>query len=300
MLPDFLLPYSAVDTRNPIFRQMWRHLRLISTEARLRRFNQITLIGIPLTAVLWWLIERIHFNFGYVPPDFSYRLVNFLLLAALMIMLVASFYSIPGVVGMFHSQFHSGYWEALRLTPQYNSTILMAHDAIAQLRIWPFTAIEVGLRLALVVVFTLNSLYTLYNQSADKTYFLSNLLMNGFFWLALVVVSLIGIAIILEPILRTRVIITLHLIVAIYIRNMPLAVVMGITMLTLIHVSQALLLTVIWAMFDTLTGGAYGGFVVIICLVPLVLITILIFSAFYVWLRKFGLALANRSAFRQD
>ncbi|MBI1282288.1 MAG: hypothetical protein GC179_29450 [Anaerolineaceae bacterium] len=300
MLPDFLLPYSAVDTRNPIFRQLRSHLRLINSEARLRRFNRLILIGLPFMAVMWWVIERFNLNFGDVPPDFNYRLVNLILFAAVIVMFMSSFYSVPTVLGIFHKQFHSSNWEALRLTPQYNSTLLMSYDAIAQLRLWPFTALEIGLRMAVVIIFTLNSFYGLYVQSADKASFLSTIFINGFFWLALLVITLIGLAISFEPILRSRVIITLHLAVAIYIRNTPLAVLTSIAALILIHFSQTLLLTTIWAMFDDLSGGYAAGVIAVFCLIPFVLIAVIIFGAFYFWLRKFGLNLAYRTAFRQD
>ncbi len=299
MLLDFLLPYSAVDTRNPIFRQMRLHLRFVNTEARLQRFNQIILIGLPLIAVLWWLIERFNLNFGAVELAFSYRLVNFFLFAALIVMGISSLYSLSRIMGRFNAQFNSAYWDSLRLTPQYNSTILMSHDAIAQLRLWPFTALEISLRIAIVAIYTLNNFYDLYHTYPQQS-FIAQTLLNptclGMWGLIL----FIGILFTLEPIMRVRLIIAFQLTIAVHIRNVPLAFLTGLLTIAIIHLVQLLLMVCLVTLYQAFTVQEMGSISIAVCFVPLTFVVFIALRALYHWLRKAALDLAYKSAFRQD
>src|SRR4051812_19487098 len=105
MLPDLMLPYSEVDTKSQLFRQKWRHLRWLNTEASLRRYTQLMLIGLPFIIILWWFIERLNLNFDAVPPEFSYRLIDLTIFAVVITMALSSFYSLPRIMGHFQTQF---------------------------------------------------------------------------------------------------------------------------------------------------------------------------------------------------
>jgi len=178
MLPNFLLPYNEVDTKNQLFQQKWHHLRWLNSKASLYRYMLLTLIALPLLIILWWFIERLNLNFGDVPPDFTYRLLDLVLVAVVIVMALASYFSLPRVMGLFQKQFNSAYWDTLRLTPQLNSAILMSHDAVAQIRLWPFTALEIGLRVAIVALYALNTVYESMHPHPQQTIFIWQLFLN--------------------------------------------------------------------------------------------------------------------------
>lgn len=299
MLPDFLLPYSAVDTRNPLFQQKWHHLRWLNSDTSLNRYTQLMLIGLPFIILLWWLIERFNLNFGAVPPDFSYRLINFIIFTALIVMGISSLYSLPRIMGRFNAQFNSAYWDSLRLTPQYNSTILMSHDAIAQLRLWPFTALEIGLRIAIVALYTLNNFYDLYHTYPQQS-FIAQTILNPTCLGIWGIIFFIGLIFALEPIMRVRLIIAFHLTIAIRIHNIPLAFLTGFITLAIIHLTQLLLIVCLYTLYQAFTMQEMGGVSIALCFVPLTFVTSIALRALYHWLRKAALNLAYDSAFRQD
>lgn len=299
MLPEYLLPLNGVDIRNPVFHHLWLHQRLINSKGALRHFNRIALIGIPAVIFTWWFIERANLNFGAVQPDLTIRLANLVLLLALVFMLITSFYSIPTVLGLFHRHFNPGYWEALRLTPQYDSTILMSHDAIAQLRLWPFTILEVALRSAFVLILSLNIFYSLYLTSADKLAYFAQSLLSLSFWLVWGALF-IAFGFIIEPIIRARLIVALHMIIAIRVRYAPLTVLTGFLELLLIHSLQVILIICIYAMINALARPEVGGVMATFCLVPLIMVAVILFGVLYRSLRRFALFFAYKSAFKQD
>ncbi len=298
MLSDFLLPYSEVDTKNPLFQQRWYHLRWLNSEASLRRYTRLMLIGIPLIILLWWLIERSHLSFADVPPDLAYRLINLIICAALITMTLSSLYSLPRIMGRFSSQFNSAYWDSLRLTPQYNSAILMSHDAIAQLRLWPFTAIEIGLRIAIVALFTLNNFYELFHTY--KSEFASRTLLNPSCLGIWGIILFTGIVFALEPIIRARLIIAFHITIAIRIHNVPLALLMGFAALSIVHLAQLFLIGCLFIIYQIFITQEMGGVGLALCFLPLTGLTAVLLWALYRWLRKAALNLAYDSAFRQD
>lgn len=299
MLPESLLPLNGVDLRNPVFHHLWLHQRLINTKASFQRFNRIALIGIPAIVLLWWFIERANLNFGEVQPDLSIRLPNLVLVLAIAFMFITSFYSIPTVLGLFHRHFNPGYWETLRLTPQYDSTILMSHDAIAQLRLWPFTILEVALRTAFVILFALNIFYSLYLTSADKMAYFAQSLLSLSFWLVWGALF-IAFGFIIEPIIRARLIVALHMIIAIRVRYAPLTVLASVLELLIIHSLQVILMVCIYAMINALARPEVGGVMATFCLVPLIMLAVILFWMLYRSLRRFALSLAYKSAFKQD
>lgn len=295
---DFLLPHYAVDTRNLLFREMWQRLRIINSEQRLRQFNQLALIGLPLLTVIGWLAAHINLApFASINP---YTVINLTLIIAICMMLASSLYSIPAILSKLHTQLNSTYWDVLCVTPQYNSTILMSHDAIAQLRLWPFTIMEVGLRLSIAILVVLNSFYNLYQSLPNQSDFLAQTVYNSTSWIMWGGLLLLALALLLEPILRSRVIVTLHLIIAAYIRSAPFAVVTSSIILLLIHALQTLFLAGLWFMIDDFARQEMGWTSVIYCLIPLILAATILFCVVLAWLRKSTLTIAYHAILRQS
>jgi len=258
------------------------------------------IIGIPFVILLWWFIERLNLDFADVSPDFAYRLINIVIYTAFIMMALSSLYSLPRVMGRFNVQYNSAYWDTLRLTPQYNSTILMSHDAIAQLRLWSFTAVEIGLRIALVALFTLNNFYGAYHTYPQSSEFVSATLLNPTCLGIWGIILFIGIVFTLEPIIRVRLIIAFHLIIAIRIQNVPLALLTGFVALLSVHLAQFFLIVCLYTIFQAFTTQEMGGVGIALCFVPLTGLVAILLWAFYRWLRKAALNLAYESAFRQD
>ncbi len=300
MLPDFLFPYNEVDTRSPLFQQKWHHVRWLNTETRLRRYTLLMLIGIPVIIVIWWFVERQHLNFGEVSPELNYRLIVLNFVAVVLTMVFSSYLSLPRIMGRFQSQFNSAYWDMLRLSPQNNSTILMSHDAIAQIRLWPLTVVEIGLRIAIVALYTLNNIYDAFHPHPAVSVTIWQALLNPTFLGLCGIIFLIGIVFILEPVVRVRLIIALHMTIATRIRNVPLALLTGSAALTVIHLVQLFLIVCLYTIYLAFTNQTMGAVGVAICFVPLMGLVVVLLWALYRWLRKTSLDLAYDSAFRQD
>lgn len=301
MLPSFLLPYNEVDTTNPIYQKDLRHLRWLSTERSLKRYNRLLLIGLPLLAVFWWLLERLNINFGYVQSDYKYTLLNLLLVIAAGVMFLSSLYSVPAVIGTFNAQYTSAYWDMLRLTPQYNGTILYSQDAIAQLRLWPLTAVEIGFRLTIVLLYTLNNFYDIFQSTAARGESVSISVFGIYCWIGWAAIMLLGVTIIFEPVIRTRLIVAMHVLITVTIKNLLLALLAGLMVVVAFHLVQMLIIANLWSLFQkSVDSSDYGGIVVILCLIPLC-----IAGGFILWfiagvIRRTTFSFAHNHAFRQD
>ncbi len=300
MLPDLLLPYSEVDTKSELFLQKWHHLRWLNSETRLRRYTLLTLIGIPFMIILWWFIERLNLNFTDVSPELAYRLINLILFIVFITMALSSFYSLPRIMGHFQNQFNSAYWDALLLTPQYNSAILMSHDAIAQIRLWPFTAIEIGLRIGVVALFALNNFYEFAHPHLQQSAFIWQIFLDPTCLGITGIIFFVGIVFIVEPVIRVRLIIAFHISIATRIRNVPLALLTGFAALALVHLAELFLILCLYSMYHAFTNQTMGSVGLALCFAPIMGLIVVLLWAFYGWLRKAALNLAYNSAFRQD
>jgi len=300
MLPDFLLPYNEVDTRNPLFQQKWHHLRWLNSEARLRHYTYLVLIGIPLIILFWWFIERFHLNFADMSPDLAYGLINVIFVAVLIMMVLSSYYSLPRIMGRLQIQFNSAYWEMLRLSPQLNSAILMSHDAIAQIRLWPLTAVEIGLRIAIVLLYALNNFYAAIHPHPQSALSVWQILLNPTYLSLSGILFFVGIVFILEPVIRVRLMIAFHITIATRIRNVPLALLTRFTILSIVHLVQLFLIVCLYTIYQVFNNQPMGTVGLVVCFVPLMGLTVVLLWMFYRWLRKTALDLAYSSAFRQD
>ena len=215
-------------------------------------------------------------------------------------MALSSYYSLPRVMGRFQNQYNSAYWDALRLTPQFNSAILMSHDAVAQISLWPFTAVEIGLRIAVVALYALNNFYQVAHPSQQKFAFVWQMLFDPTFVGLSGIILCVGIVFIVEPIIRVRLIIAYQITIATRIRNVPLALLMGVATVTIVHLAQLFIIVCLYVVFQAFTNQSMGGVGLALCFVPLTGLTVVLIWAFYRWLRKAALNLAYDSAFRQD
>ncbi len=283
-----LLPDSQIVKENPVYQQERRSLRWLRTPQGFRDYNLTVLIGLPLLIALWWMLD--HLNSGYTPLGFEYRSINVLLVTSLGLMLLSSLYAIPQVIGRLHNQFTSGYWDTLKLTTQSEDDILMAEDAVGQLRLWPLIAVEVGLRIGIVILFFANYLYSFY-QNFDP--FFSQSVIGCFGW---GLILLIGIAYIIEPIVRARLIVAFSIVIAMRVKTLPLTLLTGFGLVLCVHLMQAVFVSVIWFGLPDIAGEDYYATIVY----PAVLAGSILYYALYVSLRNAALAYKLRNAFTPD
>lgn len=297
MLPDLLLPYGAVDTKNPIFQYEWRHLRWLKSESAIKRYNRLTLVGLPLLIMLWWVIETLYINPDLKLSAFE-QVFQVLLLAAGTSMTLSSLYSIPAVIGTFTNRLTSYYWDTLRLTTQYAGSILMSEDAIAQLRLWPLTALEIGLRISLVIWVMATQFYRLFVELGNLGAFLKNVLQPSAlgFWMML---ALFTLTLVLEPILRTRVIIALHMVVAVRLRQLLLGAIAGIFVVVLVHAAEVLVVITAYNIIQVLSNDPIELFI-IICIVPLTVLMFGLSLLLYRFIRARAFSIAYDHALQPD
>lgn len=286
-----LLPLSQIDTENPVFQQERRSLRWLRTPQQFRSYNLLTLIGLPIFIALWWFLERAHLNFGTVQPDLQYQLINSLIYIGLGLMILSSLYAIPEVIGRLHNQFTSGYWDTLKLTTQQPDTILMTEDAVSQLRLWPLIALEVGLRTGIEALFTANNFYTLYQYP-----YLRNDFFDPVFCCSWMLILLIGIAYIIEPIVRARLIVAFSTVIVVRVKTLPLALLTGFAFILCLHLMQAAFVGVIWFGLPDIAGENYYLTVIY----PAGLAGCILFYAAYISLRNAALAYTLQNAFTTD
>ncbi len=290
---NHLLPYAYIDVNNPVFEQQKRHIRWLSSPQNFRNFNIIVLVSVPLVVGVWWFLERLGFNFGYVQPDFENRLITTLVIISLCLMLATSMYSVPATIGSLNSQFSTAQWEMLRLTNQPEREVVVAEDAINQLRMWPFILLEVALRFAIAGVFVATSFYNL--RLGDPTSHIQRTFRSPVCWIGWVLV-LAGL--IIEPIIRERVIIAICAAVAFRIKTLSLALLVGLLGTLLLQIGQLWVMHLLW---DASTGVFEGDsgveFAFLFGFLPY---TIFVLGAFYFAasiIRDTALGFAQRNVF---
>jgi hypothetical protein len=295
-----LSPYTLVERDNPVFQQEQRYLRWLKTPESLRRYNLIVWIGIPALIVSWWFIERINLGFKYVQPDLESRLLNVVLLVSLGVMILSSFYIIITTLGRVHKQFHAGDWETLRMTHQPEEGILIAKNAIAQIQAWPFIAVEIGLRVAVFAVFTFNNFYHYYHISADKSGFVQTAFLNMFCWCSWAIILAVGLAFMLEPLLRTRVLIAWSTAIALQVRSASLSLLAGFGAGLLFHLTQIALIGGLEAVVNNWANNSDVGVEIVFVFIPLCLFAAASFYVFYIGIRRMSSNFIRRKAFAQD
>jgi hypothetical protein len=288
---NLLRPYGSADILHPVLQQEWPRLRWLRTPDAVNRYNRIVLIGIPTIVGLWWFLERLNLNFGSVPPAFEAILTNLLLVASLGLMIVSSFGTVVATIGPLNRQLTTGQWDDLRITSLRESDVVMAKDAVAQLRVWPIVVVEVGLRLASVGLFVANSLYLNFQfttASAIPICCYAYALIFG-----------IGLVYIVEPVLRMRLLIAFCTAIALRIQNLNLALLTGFVTALLVHLAQLILVGRLEHLYQiSIAAGGYTAIFGILCgFLPSSLISAAIFYAIYIGVRKAALSFAVRKAF---
>jgi hypothetical protein len=152
---------------------------------------------------------------------------------------ISSFYTMLVTTGSARNRIVSGQWESLRTTPLSEQHIVEAYDVIAQIRSWRFLVIEAGFRLAVVLIFMLNSYYSLwFTYAQNLNGYLGTTIFNLFFWILTAVEMTVFIAFAIEPFYRLRTIIACSLASAVRIRSSTYAILGGSGIVLFIHLMQ--------------------------------------------------------------
>lgn len=291
-----LLPYGLINEENPIFQQEWRRVRWLSSPRRLRRYNLLILGGLPAASAGWWLVERANIGWGNVPAEMKQNLVFGLLGASLIMMIIASVYAVLQTTTHLHRQFAVGRWEALKLTAQYQSEILMTADAVNQLLIWPLIAMEVALRSATLLIFCLSGIYD-FLQSYGKTSAYSNQFSFSMvcwsFWGLLL---MIGGGYVVEPILRGRVIVAFSTVITMRVSSLQMAILAGLEGVVTLFLMQALLIGSAIYFVDRFSL-VRGSMAMLFCLIPFSILPLVTLYAVYLYIRDKALKFAYQWAF---
>jgi hypothetical protein len=201
-LLKFLLPYSQIDTSNPIFQRDLRRLRWLRSPQSLRRYTLIVTLGIPLLILGWWILERAAYGFGEIPVAISVRLIYFCIIGVAVLAVSSNFFAVVSTIAFMHRSFDSDEWALLRIAVQDEQTILALKDAIAQIYAWRVAVFEVGIRLALTLIAIPDKLYIDW-LIGDDSLFLSVLCPVSWLFYALTILT--GFILSIEPLLRVRV-----------------------------------------------------------------------------------------------
>lgn len=297
MLPNYLLPYHAVDTTNPIFQKDLRHLRWLTTPSSLNRYTRWVILGIPALVMVAWSVEAFYLNPGLQIYRFE-RVILLLVFAAVGVMGLSSLFSIPVVIGTFTAHLTSPYWDMLRLTPQSAGAILTSEDAIAQIRLWPLTALEIGLRISLILWVITTQFYRMYVTMGDLSAFLAEVL-HPFVWGFWIMLALFSLTLFLEPIIRTRLIVALHIAIAARLQQVLLGGLASLFAVVLVHAAEVLLAVIAVQIMASLARHPIELFI-IICITPLALMMLGVSLLLYRLVRTSTFSFAHNHAFQQD
>ncbi|MCA0456525.1 MAG: hypothetical protein LCI00_21305 [Chloroflexi bacterium] len=297
MLPRSLLPFHTVNPNNPLFKNELRHVRWASTEPALKRYIKWVVLGIPALVMGGWLIEVAYLNPAMQMSRFE-TVILIILFAAVGVMLLSSLYSIPAVIGPFTAHINAPDWDLMRLTPQSPDSTLAAADAVAQIRLWRLTAVEIGLRMGLVMWVIFTQFYRMYTFRADLAAFLAEVLHPFYwgFWLMLVIFSF---ALFIEPVIRTRLIIAINLAIAARLKGFIFAGLCAIFAVALVHAGEVLAIIIGLQIIFALARDPIGLYI-IICIAPLALILLGVAILVCHWIRADALTYASNHTFKQN
>ena len=212
-------------------------------------------------------------------------------------MLIASFSTMIITIGHLNQQLTSRQLDLLRLTHRGEWDVVMAHDALSQLRAWRIVPVEVALRIASVSIIFLNSNYDYYQSSFDKSLFIGNTIFNPLWWLVYIFILCISIAYMVEPVLRMRVIVAFSTVVALKLKHLPMALIAGTGAIMMVYLIQAVLIALtIWMGYLILINGE-TIFTFICVFLPLLFLMIGVLFVVYVRLRKSALTFSLNHVF---
>lgn len=292
---NFLLPYSQIDTSNPIFQRDLRRLRWLRNPQSLRRYCLIVILGIPLLTLSWWILERAAYGFDNVRPFISSRLISLCVYSMAALMLASSFYTAVSTIGYMHRYFESDEWSLLRITPQDEQAILRIKDAIVQIFVWRLAVFEVGVRLALILLLNIDDWYGFWQISDDKSSFLRTTILNPLLWLPYALHIGIGLLISIEPLLRMRAVVALCSAVSAGIRTPTLALLAGFLAVSLLIAPQIIAIDAIWQMmYEEVQIEPWATALVIF--IPFNATIAAFFCMAYFQIRRKALSLTRRAA----
>lgn len=289
---SFLLPETSNATTSPDFLSELLHLGRSSTESELKKYGGCILTGIPLLTVGWWLVERIRINFGYVPPNWQDNLVIIVFLFSAAFTLISSIYTISVTTNVVVNSFDSLRRDRLQAASPDNESLIKAYDAIAQIRSWRLSIVEVALRLATVILFQLNWAYSYWFTAGDS--FWVTTVGNFICWFGVVIEMIILAAYVLEPLYRMKTVVALCIAIVTRLRSLSYGLLTGFLIIFLLHLLQigavlSILHTVI-SLSDPNADGIGGE---ILFVLPIgCLVTIYVFYFLYRSLRQKALSSA--------
>jgi hypothetical protein len=280
-LLEHWMPYGLVAADNMIFELEWRRLRTLRTEASVQKYNRWVTIGCIAVVILWWPIRLSSSVIIEILPYF----------ASFVLMLLSSFYTVLTVIGPLHQQVTTQQWDLLRMTPQHEEKILMAQDAVAQLRVWRVAALEVALRAASIAVpFVALTLDLFRYPYGFEPLF-------GAFCCFTIFIIVAAVLYTLEPILRMRALVALSLYIGLRVQHLSAALLAGFAAALFFHLLQIVAVGLLIAFLPWGGGSSAGYGYGWICIVPIGM-ALLVGVLLYLWeVRAWALRLTLRHAF---
>jgi hypothetical protein len=261
----YFLPEIDTLQANPVFALERRHLLWPRTDDEITKYNRIILVSSLVVAAAGWIIVA-RFRNNSADLAYFWELVIFLSAA---FMLFCSFYTGVMTTSSIQQRIDSGQWDDLRITLQSGSTVVEAYDALAQIRAWRLTLIEIALRLCGSTIFVIDWLYFSLSSSDQ------HLLLDPLCWIWTTTIVFILGAFILEPVYRMRVIVALSIFITLNIQNVVYDLLADFAVILLILVLQLAALAGTFYIVQWIADSGEAGVVGLACVLPVMLITII-------------------------
>lgn len=142
-------PFRLVKSNNPVFRWELSRLEWPTSPKSKHLTHYISSVGFVYPVVFGLLCILL----VLLTPFRMFAIVDGLTLLSLGSTLLFDIYYMRVTLNLISHQVQSGHWAMLQLTPLPRREIVAAEWAIAQIRAWRMTAVEIGLRLFTGIVF---------------------------------------------------------------------------------------------------------------------------------------------------
>jgi hypothetical protein len=244
------LPHALITTANPVFDYELRSIRRPRSVEDLQKYTLNMLIVLHLGLGSLWLLSLVlnSLSNAQVAPLIPYLVAA---ISGVVIMIASDVYYVLVTVGTTCHQIESGQWDLLRLTEVRGEHILVAKYALAQIRVWRFMTLEIGVRIA-GVVFT-----ALFNLPV----FLMLLVTLPVSWCLVVLI----IGYVAEPLWRMKALVALGVAIATRVQNHTFAVIAALLAVLGIQIARIAVLGVMGFVAFGLLPSRYNIF----CILPL-------------------------------
>jgi hypothetical protein len=286
---DFLLPYREKITENPVFAFEIKRFRAPRTVGELKNYFYLIMLIILGAVVGWWILERFsdRINLSY-SANLSWE-SNFLMILFYLsqgVAVLVSLYTGVTTTSFVHRQVESGQWEELLTTPQPTKSTIDAYDALAQIRPWRLTVVELMLKLAFVVIMYLDLLFPIVSTPGVTSPFSTVFC----FWCGALVVILTAYG--LESLFRMRTLVALGILLALRIRNFVSVTLAMFAFTFVLHGLQIAALHGLWAITFVPRGNTETVFNALVLLPVACLIIVAVFFYLYWGIRTSALGYA--------